>query len=83
MDRRKPRLSAQEVTDLLTPVSIACPSWVTPVSAANAKDVVSRNGHTLENATRAARSRLAHEARLKAQATARANRSSGFNFHLS
>jgi hypothetical protein len=82
MDRRKPRLTPEEIRDLLSPAPIACAPWLTPVSAANAKDVLGRNGHVLENATRATRNRLAHEARLKAQATARANRSAGFNFHL-
>jgi hypothetical protein len=83
MDRRKPRLSPEEIADLCAPVSIACPPWLSPeaVSASLAKDVTSRNGHTLENQTRATRNRLAHEARLKAQATARAN-GSRFNFHV-
>lgn len=82
MASRRARLTPEEIADLIAPgPPIVCDPWLTPINASLAKDVLGRNGHVLENQTRATRSRLAHEARLKAQATARAN-GSRFNLHL-
>jgi hypothetical protein len=50
-------------------VPIACAPWLTPSGASAAKHVLSRNDRTT-----AMRSQHTYAARLKAQATARANR---------
>jgi hypothetical protein len=59
---------------------IVCAPWLSPeaVSASLARDVVARNG--LDDRNRIMRIRDGHAARLKAQATAKQNRT-GFNFY--
>ena len=66
-----PAASPEEIADLIAPAPIACAPWLTPIGASAAKDVLSRNG--LDDRTAAIRSQHADAARLKAQATARAN----------
>jgi hypothetical protein len=66
-----PAASPEEIADLIAPAPIACAPWLTPIGASAAKDVLSRNG--LDDRTAAMRSQHADAARLKAQATARAN----------
>ncbi len=65
-----PAASPEEIADLIAPAPIACAPWLTPIGASAAKDVLSRNG---DDRTAAMRSQHADAARLKAQATARAN----------
>ena len=65
------RALTPEEIDLVAPAPIACAPWLTPIGASAAKDVLSRNG--LDDRTAAMRSQHADAARLKAQATARAN----------
>ena len=66
-----PGASPDEIADLIAPAPIACAPWLTPIGASAAKDVLSRNG--LDDRTAAMRSQHADAARLKAQATVRAN----------
>ena len=66
-----PAASPEEIADLIAPAPIACAPWLTPIGASAAKDVLSRNG--LDDRTAAMRSQHADAARLKAQATVRAN----------
>jgi|ERR1700722_2451843 hypothetical protein len=66
-----PAASPDEIADLIAPAPIACAPWLTPIGASAAKDVLSRNG--LDDRTAAMRSQHADAARLKAQATVRAN----------
>ena len=66
-----PAASPEEIADLIAPAPIACAPWLTPIGASAAKDVLSRND--LDDRTAAMRSQHADAARLKAQATVRAN----------
>jgi hypothetical protein len=66
-----PAASLEEIADLIAPAPIACAPWLTPIGASAAKDMLSRNN--LDDRTAAMRSQRADAARLKAQATARAN----------
>ena len=39
-----PVASPEEIADLIAPAPIACASWLTPIGASAAKDVLSRSG---------------------------------------
>jgi hypothetical protein len=66
-------LTAEEIADLGSPAPIACAPWWTPLYASTARDVMARGDRGPDDQTHAQRSQQAHAARLRAQATARAN----------